>query len=565
MPSPSYEELTQKIRLLEQKAEKNKAVADALRLEEARLEALLELSQMSSASLQQITDFALEEAVRLTRSEIGYLAFMSQDEKTLTMHSWSKNAMVQCAVVDKPKVYPVESTGLWGEAVRQRRSVITNDYTAPNPLKRGYPKGHVCILRHMNVPVFDGSRIVAVAGVGNKAADYNDSDVRQVKLLMQGMWRLILRKWTEFELRESEAKFRQLVDTVGGAIFIYQGTKIIFANPAAESVFGYTQKELLGKKFWELMHPDYHELIKERALARQKGENVPPRYAVKILKKGGAAGWCDFTLSLIELDGRPAVLGIAFDITDRIRMEEALEESEQKFRKLSSYLLKAQENERKRISFELHDELGQSLMALKLKVGAIKRKLFPQQRRIILSCDQVHDDIDQIVENIRRLTRELSPNVLEDLGLAGAIRWLARDFAKLNHCEVTLSLGEPDHSVPLDTQITIYRIFQEALTNIGRHAGASCVSVQMAPHTDRVVLTIQDNGCGFEPTLQSAKGPSEKSLGIAAMIERARMLGAKLDIHSRIDEGTCIVLEVPFMARHKEIDAHEALSHCLGG
>ena len=115
----------------------------ALELERARLEALLKLSQMTQATLQEITDFALEEAVRLTQSKIGYLAFMNEDESVLTMHSWSKTAMAQCAMIDKPIVYPVETTGLWGEAVRQRQPVITNDYAAPNPLKKGYPEGHV--------------------------------------------------------------------------------------------------------------------------------------------------------------------------------------------------------------------------------------------------------------------------------------------------------------------------------------------------------------------------------------------------------------------------------------
>ncbi|MBC8869310.1 MAG: response regulator [Planctomycetes bacterium] len=174
---------------------------EALRLDEARLEALLRLNQMTDASLQEITDFALEEGVRLTDSRIGYLAFMNDDETVLTMHSWSKTAMQQCAIIDKPIVYPVEMTGLWGEAVRQRKPVITNDYEAPNALKKGHPEGHVAVKRHMNIPVFDGESIVAVAGVGNKKEEYNDSDIRQLTLLMQGMWRLIQRNRSAEELR----------------------------------------------------------------------------------------------------------------------------------------------------------------------------------------------------------------------------------------------------------------------------------------------------------------------------------------------------------------------------
>jgi PAS domain S-box-containing protein len=170
------------------------------RLDQQRLEALVQLNEMEDAPLQEITDFALEEAVRLTRSTIGYLAFMSEDEKVLTMHSWSKEAMQECAIIDKPIVYQVAETGLWGEAVRQRKPVVTNDYAAPNPLKKDCPAGHVLVRRHMNAPIFEGKRIVAVAGVGNKEDPYDESDVVQLRLLMIGMWRLLQRKRAKEEL-----------------------------------------------------------------------------------------------------------------------------------------------------------------------------------------------------------------------------------------------------------------------------------------------------------------------------------------------------------------------------
>ena len=135
-------------------------------LNAARLTALVSLSQMSDSSLQQIMDVALEQAVQLTKSAIGYLAFLSDDESTLTMNSWSKHAMDQCKVMNKPLVYPVATTGLWGEPVRQRKAVFTNDYALETRWKRGVPAGHVNIVRHLGVPVFDGKKIVAVVGVG---------------------------------------------------------------------------------------------------------------------------------------------------------------------------------------------------------------------------------------------------------------------------------------------------------------------------------------------------------------------------------------------------------------
>jgi signal transduction histidine kinase len=128
---------------------------------------------------------------------------MSQDETVLTMHSWSKSAMDECAIIDKPIIYPIETTGLWGEPARQRRPVITNDYSAPDPLKKGYPAGHVQVRSHLGVPIFDGDLIIAIAGVGNKEEPYDESDVMQLRLLMDGMWRLLQRKRAGDELQAS--------------------------------------------------------------------------------------------------------------------------------------------------------------------------------------------------------------------------------------------------------------------------------------------------------------------------------------------------------------------------
>ncbi len=176
---------------------------ETLRLDESRLETLLRLNQMTGASMQQVTDFALEEAVRLTKSKTGYLAFTNEDETVLTMHAWSKSAMAECGVADKPLVYPVSSTGLWGEPVRQRKPLIVNNFEESNPLKRGVPPGHLTIRRHLGIPVFDGERIVAVAGVANKEEEYGNSDVRQLTLLMEGMWLLLQRQRSEEKIRKS--------------------------------------------------------------------------------------------------------------------------------------------------------------------------------------------------------------------------------------------------------------------------------------------------------------------------------------------------------------------------
>ncbi|HPC16569.1 MAG TPA: PAS domain S-box protein [Candidatus Hydrogenedentes bacterium] len=235
----------------------HRRVEDALRLDEQRLEALYRLGQMAGASLQELSSFALEEAIRLAGSTVGYLAFLNEDESVLTMYAWSREAMEECLISDKPLIYPVEQTGLWGEAVRQRKPIITNDYAAPNPWKKGLPEGHVHLNRHMNVPVFEGNRIVLVAGVGNKATDYDESDVRQLSLLMDGMWRLVRQRQSDEALFQSEWKYRTLFDVFPTAIFLEElDGRVLDCNTAACEMYGWSREEMLRLSVADLVPAD---------------------------------------------------------------------------------------------------------------------------------------------------------------------------------------------------------------------------------------------------------------------------------------------------------------------
>jgi len=233
------------------------------RLDKIRANALFELSQMTGCRVAEIAKHAMESAVKLTESKIGYVAFVNEDETVLTMHSWSDTAMQECTMSCKPLVYRVEDTGLWGEAIRQRKPVVTNDYAATNPLKKGIPREHVPLIRHVNIPVFDGGKIVAVAGVGNKDQDYVDEDVRQMTLMMDGMWRILCRRRVENSLRESEKKHRLLIEHAVAGIAVHEivldaaGRPVDYvyldANPAFETHTGLRVADVLGRRVTEVL------------------------------------------------------------------------------------------------------------------------------------------------------------------------------------------------------------------------------------------------------------------------------------------------------------------------
>lgn len=191
-----------------------KKAESVIRAESTRAKALLDLSQMSTEPDGEIARFALETALELTGSKLGYIAFMNEDETVLTMHHWTTTAMKECRMVNKPLCYKVSETGLWGEAIRQRKPVITNDYAAPSPYKKGIPEGHVKLSRHMNVPLFDREHIVAVAGVGNKDTEYTTADAQQLTLILNAMWRVTEKKRADAlilaSLHEKEMLLREI-------------------------------------------------------------------------------------------------------------------------------------------------------------------------------------------------------------------------------------------------------------------------------------------------------------------------------------------------------------------
>jgi hypothetical protein len=157
-------------------------------------EAIRRLSEHDSLSLKRAADMLIEEAVRLTESRIGYFATLNKWEHLLTMVGWSKGAMAMCSMANKPIVYPVESTGLWGDCVRERKAVITNDYKhCTRSTKKGTPEGHVQVVRHMNVPMMSGSSIKGVLGVGNRETEYTDKDAALLQSFANEAWPIIER------------------------------------------------------------------------------------------------------------------------------------------------------------------------------------------------------------------------------------------------------------------------------------------------------------------------------------------------------------------------------------
>lgn len=355
-------------------------------------------------------------------------------------------------------------------------------------------------------------------------------------------------------------------------------------NESSSKMLGYAENELVGKNIADIIAPDdaAESDILQELTAKGSLTNVEKKYLTKgglpipvlfsgsvmVDDEGRIRGIVCVARDIIELKQAETALKKAKDgleqrvaertvellqanaqlqneIDERRRTEEALRISEEKLRLLSSQLLRAQEKERRRISLELHDELGQSLSLLKVQLSAVKRKLLPDQTELSGALQQIREQMDGVIENVRRLSRDLSPSILEDLGLTAAINWLISDFAKHFRIAAECEVADIDDFFSAEHQIIIYRIFQEILTNIHKHARADRISVDIEQSNVAVSFRVQDNGDGFDFNTVSRQDPTQKGMGLTAMYERALIVGAPLDITSRKGGGTRISFSVP--------------------
>ncbi len=192
-------------------------------------------------------DCALHEVLKISGSQYGYIYFYNEEKEELILNSWTRDVMEKCTVPEQPKVYRLADTGIWGQVVRQRKPIIVNDFSQANPLKRGYPEGHVALKRFMSVPVFIDDQIVAVVGVANKQHDYDQTDVDEMTMLMSGVWNAVQRRKSAGTLVYARNKYYQTLLSIGDGVMVIDDQRNIeFLNAAASRLTGWTPAEAIG-------------------------------------------------------------------------------------------------------------------------------------------------------------------------------------------------------------------------------------------------------------------------------------------------------------------------------
>jgi PAS domain S-box-containing protein len=358
-------------------------------------------------------------------------------------------------------------------------------------------------------------------------------------------------KRAELDLRESRRRFEGIVDSAMDAIIsIDEAQRVVLFNVAAERMFGCAAVEALGQPLERFiparLRAVHHAHVRGFAVTGVTNRTMGKLGSLTALRADGREFPIEASISQTEVGGDKLFTVILRDITKRREAEEALSRSEAQLRALAARLQRAREEEAIRIARELHDQLGRCLTTIKMDVRLIERVFFEELttqsiRSIQEKIPLMLEAIDETVQVVRKISTELRPGILDDLGLAAAIEWQAKDFQKRSGVLCILDITEEDLDAGRHQATAVFRIFQEIVTNIARHSKAERVWIHLHAQEGMVVLEVEDNGVGISPEALGRSG----ALGLLGMRERAAIFGGELEIGGIPGKGTTVIVRMP--------------------
>ncbi|MFH1321168.1 MAG: PAS domain S-box protein [Bacteroidota bacterium] len=440
--------------------------------------------------------------------------------------------------------------GLTEHIIKTGKALFVYDTTLKELAKKGKIEiiGPLCLV-WLGAPLKSGDRIIGAIAVQSYTERnlYTKSDLELLEFVSGQIAVTIERQQAVAEIRKSEKKFRDLFEGSPDAVFVETlDGKVLDVNPAACVFHGMKHRNLVGKSFLDLIPAEHRDKVKnnydnfisqkldylESFSLNYKGESVP--VGIKVGR--------------IEYEGEPALLLHVRDITKRTRAEQELQKSYEVLRNLSRHLQNAREEESIRIARDLHDSLGQVLTALKIDISLLDRQITDssvnQKEKKVLSAKtkSMLKHVDLTIQAVRRISTHLRPVILDDMGIIPAIEWLAEDLQKRTKikCELNM-IAEEAFLDDVDIATSIFRIIQEAFTNIIRHANAAKVTLSLKKVLNKLVLKISDNGKG----ITKSQILNTKSYGLLGMRERVIGLGGQVSVKGKKGKGTVIKVQIP--------------------
>ena len=390
--------------------------------------------------------------------------------------------------------------------------------------------------REMVVVHRDGTRFNVL--VGARAIKDSEGNLRcyQAELVD-----ITERKRAEEALRESEEKWRSLVNASPDYIALHDSEgRYLFLNHYAE---GFTEKDVIGTSLYQYILPESVEIFRGKMESAVNTWTTQHFEYTGLGDLGATKIYEGYLVPLRDKNQEIIILSVSRDITERKQAEEALKQSRDQLHALTTYWQAAIEAERALIAREIHDEFGQSMTALKMDLTWLAKRL-PEGDEKLERLAGMNALVDDSIALMRRIATDLRPNLLDDLGLNAALEWQAKEFSNHSGIPCRVNLPEQDLNLDLALSTTLFRIFQEALTNVARHAQATHINANLQYKDQTVILTIQDNGRGISESELEAPG----SLGLLGLRERAAQWGGEAVIKGVAGKGTTVTVSIPLAA-----------------
>ena len=342
------------------------------------------------------------------------------------------------------------------------------------------------------------------------------------------------------ELRRSEEQFRVLTENTHDLVGLLDvDGKFLYASPSFQTALGYPPLELIGTEAVALVHPDDRPALRrawQRALVHRRAQPAEFR------ARHRAGDWRVFeamgTWVFDEKNFPQRTVVVCRDITRRKQEEEML-------RSLPRLIRDAQESERHRVARELHDSVNQILSSVKFRLSSVEEKLADRDEAVRREALKAKEFLEKAIQEVRRISRNLRPSELDDLGLVPALRSLGQEFGERTRMRVDLAAASLPAPLPPEIELNLYRIVQEALNNIEKHSRATLVSISLAREGALLKAVILDDGDGFDPRQPRRPGPKGTGMGLVDMKERAAFVGGQCVFHSTPGRGTEISITIP--------------------
>ena len=348
------------------------------------------------------------------------------------------------------------------------------------------------------------------------------------------------RRQAEESLEESESRYRGLFENAAEAIFLCSADgEIASANRACETLTGYNRDELASMSLWELFSQKDQEIV-HGMLSLRASEQTPDEIGeFSLARKDGLEAFARLKANLVASGNRAqGVQVIALDVTEERRLR-------QNMQYYIAQITRAQEDERLRVSRELHDDTAQSLAGLSRDLRSLISSRAQLPEAILERLEQLRTTADTTLQGVRRFIQDLRPSILDDLGLLPALEWLVTDLEKEHGIPAKIGISGKRYRLSPEKELIVFRIVQEALSNVRRHSRATEVETFIDFGEDALTVITSDNGAGFSIPDRAGDLVASGRLGIVGMRERARLVGGTLIAQSEVGKGTTVTLRVP--------------------